>query len=103
MGCSVKLWGVGALDGTGTCLIDTRTIDVIFSLDDVPALRHHIEVIVRGIVAWGTVGASVIATHLIDGFQTGGTLVNHLYEVVVAVCLDGDADGNAVSDFIGVG
>ena len=99
MGCAVELGGVGALDGTGTCLVDTRTVDVVFFIDDVPALRHHIEVIVRGIVAWGAVGASVIATHLIDGFQTGGTLVYDLYEIVVTVCLDGDADDDAVTDF----
>ena len=97
MGGAVELWRVGTLHRATACLVDSWTVDKVFRVDDMLALRHDIEVIVRGVIAWRAVGASVIATHLIDGFQTGGTLVYDLYEIVVTVCLDGDTDIDPVA------
>ena len=93
----MELRRVGTLHRASACLVDARTVDKVFRIYDVLALRQNIEVIVRRVVARCTVRAIVIAAQLLHGFQTGGTFVNHLHEVVVAVCLDGDADGDTVA------
>ena len=55
------------------------------------AFGHHVEVIVRGVVLRRAVSTIAIATELAYGFQTSCALIDHLYEVVVAIGRDGDA------------
>ena len=62
-------------------------------------LGQAVEVIVRDIVARSTVVAPVVTAELADGLQAGSTLVGDLYEVVVALSLDGDANTDAVANF----
>ena len=93
----MELRGVGTLHRATACLVDSWTVDKVFRVDDMLALRHDIEVIVRGIVAWCAVRTIVIATQLLHWFQTGSTFVYHLHEVVVTVCLDGDTDIDPVA------
>ncbi len=62
------------------------------------AFRQAVEVIVRGVVLRRAVRAVVPAATLIDGLQTGSTLVEHLHEVVVMVGGDGQTDTDAVAD-----
>ena len=63
------------------------------------ALCQAVEVIVRDVVARRTIVAPVVTAELADGLQAGSTLVGDLYEVVVALSLDSDANTDAVADF----
>ena len=97
MGSTAILRSIGALNGTGAGLVVSGTVNVVFGLDDVLALRQTVEEEVRGVVAWRTVVAAlpVIATQLLHGFQAGSPLVLHLHKVEVALALDGQTDGDA--------
>ena len=62
------------------------------------AFRQHVDVIVRSIVLWCTVGALCVATQLAHWLHAGGTTVDELHEVVVTVSGDGDTHLDAVAD-----
>ena len=94
---SPELWSIGTAHGTETCLVSAGTVDIVFCLDDVLSLGEHIDVIVRGAVLRGTVGTLGISAQLAHRLHTGGTTVDELYEVVVAVGGDGDTHLDTVA------
>ena len=63
------------------------------------SLGEHIDVIVRGAVLRGTVGTLSVTAQLTHRLHTGGTTVDELYEVVVAVGGDGDTHLDTVAYF----
>ena len=101
MGSTAILGCIGTLHGTCSRLILTGTVNVILRLYDMLALAQTVKEIVRRIIAWGAVVAtlSVIATQLFDGLQTGSTFVLHLHEVEVTFALDGQTDGDTIAHF----
>ena len=92
---------IGTLCGAGTRLISSGTVDIVFCLNRVATLAHHVEVIAGGIVLRSTVVAIAVATQLAYGFHAGSTLVDDLHEVVVTVGIDGDAYLHTGTDIVG--
>ena len=86
------------MHGAGTCLVSAGSVDEVFGLYDALALRHHVEVIVRGVVLRRAIAAIAIAAQLAYGLHAGGTAVKHLNEVEVTLAVDGDAYLDAVAD-----
>ena len=99
MSRSAELWAIGATSSTRACLVGAGTVDVVLGLDDMTALRQAVEVVVGRAVLWCAVVTPVVAAQLIYGLHAGSTFVDNLYEVVVAVGLDGQAYFYSVADF----
>ena len=97
----MELGRVSALYGAGARLVGSCAVDVVFGLDDVAALWQEVEEIAGGVVLRCAVVAlaPIIAAQLLHRLHAGGTLVGELYEIIVAVGLDGDAHDDFVAYF----
>ncbi len=101
MGGTAIFRSIGTLHGTGARLILSDTVNVVFGFDDMLALGQTVEEEVCRIVARRTIVTAlpVIAAELFDRLQAGCTFVLYLYEIKVALALDGQADGDARAYF----
>ncbi len=95
---ATELWSVGTLGSTSASFVGAGTIDVVFCLNDMLALRQHVEEEMGGIVFRSAVVTVVVTAELVDGLHAGSASVNHLHKVQIALGCDGDANFDAAPD-----
>ena len=94
-----ELGSISTLYCTRTCLVRTRTIDIVFRFNHSASLREQVEIIVGGIITRCDVCPVMIATQLLHWFHTSRPFVHNLHEVEVTVSNDGQSHLHPIAHF----